>query len=208
MARREGKPVITATQMLRSMMESPRPTRAEANDVANAVLDGTDAVMLSDETAVGSYPVEAVKVLDRITRATEPALPVDTFLDDRLSQWVPVTQGSISRAVCHLANDLKAAVIVACTTSGSSARMVARFRPPMPVLALTTSAEVQRQLALTWGVVPALVPDYKHSEEMFQVADRWVRKHGLAGSGDRLVVTAGMPMGVPGTTNLIKVIDL
>jgi pyruvate kinase len=208
MARREGKPVITATQMLRSMMDSPRPTRAEANDVANAVLDGTDAVMLSDETAVGSYPVEAVRILDRIARATEPALVENGFLDDRLSQWVPATQGSISRAVCHLAADLQAAVIVACTTSGSSARMVARFRPPQPVLALTDSQEVQRQLALTWGVVPALVPHYEDSEEMFSVAQQWVLDNNLAKHGQRLVITAGVPMGVPGTTNLIKVVDL
>ena len=208
MARREGKPVITATQMLRSMMDSPRPTRAEANDVANAVLDGTDAVMLSDETAVGSYPVEAVRILDRIARATEPALVENGFLDDRLSQWVPATQGSISRAVCHLAADLQASVIVACTTSGSSARMVARFRPPQPVLALTTSQEVQRQLALTWGVVPTLVPHYEDSEQMFQVAQEWVLENKLAKHGQRMVITAGVPMGVPGTTNLIKVIDL
>jgi pyruvate kinase len=208
LARREGKPVITATQMLRSMVDSPRPTRAEANDAANAVLDGTDALMLSDETAVGSYPVEAVSMLDRIALATEQSLLGMPLPGDQVPELVPATEGAISRAACMLAQDLKAAALVAGTTSGSTARLVSRFRPPTPLFALTTTPQVQRQLSLSWGVIPVLTPRYDHSDEMFAVAEAEARRWDLAQTGDRLVITAGAPVGIPGTTNLIKVLDL
>ena len=207
-ARREGKPVITATQMLRSMMENTRPTRAEANDVANAVLDGSDAVMLSDETAVGSYPVEAVKVMHRIAEVTEPALDSAAFLGDHGSKLVPSVEGNISRAACNLALSLKSAALVAGTMSGLSARLVARFRPSMPVVAVTAIPEVQRQLALSWGVQAVLAPQCKDSDQLFELSARVLLDTGLAKPGDRVVITAGVPIWMPGTTNLIKVADL
>ena len=208
LARREGKPVITATQMLRSMMDNTRPTRAEANDVANAVLDGSDAVMLSDETAVGSYPVEAVKMLDRIARVTEPSLDSLALLGDRGSKLVPSIEGNISRAACQLALNLDSAALIAGTMSGSSARLVARFRPSMPVVAVTAVPEVQRQLALSWGVEAVLAPQCRDSDELFEVSARAALDLGLAKPGQRVVITAGVPIWVPGTTNLIKVADL
>ncbi|KIX13196.1 pyruvate kinase [Dethiosulfatarculus sandiegensis] len=207
LARKEGKPVITATQMLRSMMENPRPTRAEATDVANAVLDGTDAVMLSDETAVGSFPVESVAMLDRIAHYTEGKME-DMDFEAQDTEVVPATEGSISRAACMLARELRAAAIVAATTSGSSARLVSRFRPKTAVIAITTSEEVQRQLALSWGVVPVLSPNYDNTDQMFEQAKKDALNWGLAKGGDRLVITAGVPVGVPGTTNLVKVMDM
>lgn len=207
-ARRLGRPVITATQMLRSMMECPRPTRAEAADVANAILDGSDAVMLSDETAVGAYPVESVAMLERIALATEPAVDHKGMLKESGAHPLPLTEASISRAACSLADEVGAAAIVAATTSGSTARMVARFRPPQPVIGLTTNPAALRQMALTWGVFPALTTRYNTPEEMFVSAAAWARENGVARSGDRLVVTAGVPLGVPGTTNLVKVVQL
>ena len=207
-ARQSGKPVITATQMLRSMVGSPRPTRAEAADVANAILDGTDALMLSEETAVGAYPIEAVKILDRIARATEPYLNENDFLDERTSELLPMTPSSISRAACQMAEDLGAAAIVAGTTSGSTARLVARFRPACPVVGLTPKVVTQRQLTLSWGVIPALVAPFTDTEEMFDLAGLWVLDKGLAQHGDCVIVTAGVPVGVTGTTNLVKVIEI
>jgi len=206
--RQAGKPVITATQMLRSMIDNPRPTRAEANDVANAILDGTDAVMLSEETAVGSYPVEAVKVLDRVARATEPSLAESAFLEEPLSQMLPATEAALSRAACWLAEDLKPSAIVASTTSGSTARLIARYRCPFPVVGLTPEILTCRQLSLSWGVIPALIPSYRSTDEMFAMARTWILGRGLAAEGDRLIITAGLPVGVPGTTNLLRVLEM
>lgn len=208
MVRQAGKPVITATQMLRSMVNSPRPTRAEATDVANAILDGTDALMLSEETAVGAYPIEAVKVLDRIARATEPYLQQRDFLNEPVSDLLPMTPSAISRAACQMAEDLDAAAIVAGTSSGSTARLVARFRPACPLVGLTPNAQTQRQLTLSWGVIPARVPPFLDIEEMFNLAASWMLDQGLARQGDRMIVTAGVPVGVPGTTNVVKVIEI
>ncbi len=207
-ARLAARPVITATQMLRSMVDSPRPLRAEATDVANAVLDGTDAVMLSEETAVGRYPAEAVATLDRITRAAEPALAEEEFVEEQRSKLLPVTAAALSRAAVRLAHDVEATAIVASTSSGSTARLVARFRPAQLVLALTTSAAVARQLTLSWGVIPLVAERLDSTEAMFDAARRHVREQRLAGPGDRVVVTAGLPLNVPGTTNLLKVIEL
>ena len=207
-ARQSGKPVITATQMLRSMVNSPRPTRAEATDVANAILDGTDAVMLSEETAMGNYPIEAVHILDRIARVTEAHLDQRLFVSEAMSDRLPMTASSISRAACQMAEDLGAAAIVAGTSSGSTARLVARFRPSCPVVGLTPNQQTERQLTLSWGVIPASVTSFTDTERMFAVARSWVMEHGVAASGDRLIVTAGVPVGVPGSTNLLKVIEL
>ncbi|MBW1708784.1 MAG: pyruvate kinase [Deltaproteobacteria bacterium] len=207
-ARQAGKAVITATQMLGSMLSSPRPSRAEVTDVANAILDGTDAVMLSDETAMGRYPVEAVKVLDRICKATEPQLASERFLDEELSALLPATAAALSRAVSWLARDLKPAAIVAATTSGSTARIIARYRPPQPVVGLTPEIRTCRQLCLSWGVLPALIPESENADEVFNLVRKWAEETGLAGAGDRLIVTAGVPFKVPGTTNLIKIIEM
>lgn len=207
-ARQSGKPVITATQMLRSMVSSPRPTRAEAADVANAIFDGTDALMLSEETAMGTYPIEAVEIMNRIARATESYLKETDFIDESMPELLPMTPSSISRAVCRMAEDLHAAAIVAGTSSGSTARLVARFRPACPVIGLTPNTNTQRQLTISWGVIPALVAPFSDTEQMFRLAESWVSDQGLARKGDRVIVTAGVPVGIPGTTNLVKVIEI
>lgn len=205
-SRRAVKPVITATQMLGSMTGNPRPTRAEAADVANAVLDGTDALMLSDETAIGVYPVEAVRVLDRIARATEPHLQERFFIHEPLSRHLPDIESSIGRSACFIAEDIQAAAIVAATHSGSTARLVARFRPSRPVLGLTPNLRTVRQLSISWGVLPALVAPFEETEEIFGLAGSWALENKIAETGDLLIVTAGVPVGAPGTTNLLKVI--
>jgi pyruvate kinase len=207
-ARRAGKVVITATQMLRSMMTSPRPTRAEVTDVANAVLDGTDAVMLSDETAVGQYPVEAVKVLDKVCQYTEPQLNEIRFLKEELSDLLPLTDASISRAATWLARDLEPAAIVASTASGGTARLMARYRPPYPVVGLTSDPRTCRQLTLSWGVIPALIQSCATVDEMLKIVKKWVTDNGVAGPKDHLILTAGIPLAVMGTTNMIKIVDM
>ena len=207
-ARQAGKPVITATQMLNSMLENPRPTRAEATDVANAILDGTDALMLSDETAMGNYPVEAVETLDRIAKTTEPYIDERDFLSEEVSGMLHTVPAGISRGACLLALDLGASAIVASTSSGSTARLVARFRPSAPVIALTDHAETQRQLRLTWGVIPHMVGSFGDTDEMFASARAWTVEQGIAKPGDCVVITAGVPVGVSGTTNLLKVMEI
>lgn len=207
-SRYAGKPVITATQMLRSMITSPRPTRAEATDVANAILDGTDALMLSEETAVGDYPVEAVQILDRIARATEAHMQEHYVADESFFDHLGMTESAISRSACFLAEDLNAASIVAATSSGSTARLVTRYRPPTPILGLTPNTQTQHQLTLSWGVTPILVAPFSDADEIFELASRWTVEHGLAKPGDRLIVTAGVPVGTPGATNLLKVVEI
>ena len=208
MARHAGKPVITATQMLRSMIDNPRPTRAEATDVANAILDGTDALMLSEETAIGEYPIVAVRIMDRIARATERHLHEHSFFIEATSEQPPMTASAIGRSACFLAEDLRASAIVAGTTSGSTARLVARFRPACPVVGLTPSRQTERQLTLSWGVNPALVEPFKDSDEIFDLARSWTLRHHRVQVGNRLVVTAGVPVNEPGTTNLLKVVEI
>jgi pyruvate kinase len=205
-----GKPVITATQMLRSMVENPRPTRAEVTDVANAVLDGTDALMLSEETAVGRYPAEAVRVMARIAAETErtPAdlkrrdgmLPADAV---RLS-----TAEAVAAAACSLAERVGASLIVTFTRSGSTARLVSKYRPPCPILAPTSLETTFRRLGLLWGVVPFRVGRMGSEAGMVAQAVRAARATGLARRGGKIVVTAGVPSGVAGLTNLIRVEEL
>jgi pyruvate kinase len=207
-ARKAGKPVITATQMLRSMMDNPRPTRAEAADIANAVLDGADALMLSDETAMGRFPVEAVAVLNRISRATEAHLKEFSGPDNPASALHGSTESSIGRAACSIADEIDAKAIIAATSSGSTARLVARYRPSCPVLALTPDPLTERQLTISWGISPVLVSSFKNVDEIFALAKSWAIENNIAGKGDRLVVTAGVPVGEPGTTNLLKVLQV
>lgn len=207
-ARRAGKVVITATQMLVSMTENPRPTRAEVTDVANAILDGTDAVMLSEETAMGAYPVEAVRMLDKVARFTEPTMDEERFLNQDLSGLLPQTEGAISRAVVVLAGDLNPVAILAATTSGSTARLVARYRPRLPVVGITSIPTTCRQLCLSWGVLPALIQPCRSVDQLLAAAKDWMRENRLAGQNDRFLLTAGIPLLRRGTTNLIKVVDM
>jgi pyruvate kinase len=207
-ARRAGRPVITATQMLRSMVDSPRPLRAEASDVANAVLDGTDAVMLSEETAIGSYPAEAVRVLDRVARQAEPHLDHAEMLNDSASPCVPDLTGAVSRAACELAASIGAVAIVTTTTSGSTSRLLARLRPASTILGMTTSDTVARQLRLSWGVIPAVGEPTDDMQVLGGAIRREIVRHELGASGDRVVVIAGLPLGYSDSSNAIRVIEL
>jgi pyruvate kinase len=206
LAMRMGRPVITATQMLESMIEHPRPTRAEASDVANAILDGTDAVMLSAETAAGAYPRLAVQAMRRIITEIERHPPVAVSRDERRMQGVfTSTEEAIAGATVAAAKMLAAPLVVVITKSGFSARIVAAQRPGVPILALTDQPRVCRQLALVWGVIPLLVPA---TETYFEAARQGLEaavRLELASEGDRVIFTAGVPFGMAGTTNLLKV---
>jgi len=202
---RAGKPVITATQMLESMVDSPLPTRAEVTDIANSIFDGTDAIMLSGETAVGRYPVEAVKVMTRVALETEASLPYDRIVREKYADLEPVTDDAIAYAACHTARRLGAAAIVAFTMSGSTARRVAKYRPGIPILAATPSPRQIRRLLLPWGVYPYEVPEPATVHDLFAEGVRLCLNTGIARRGDLLVITAGLPIAIPGTTNLLKV---
>jgi pyruvate kinase len=200
-----GKPVITATQMLDSMIRNPRPTRAEASDVANAIIDGTDAVMLSGETAAGKYPVEAVKTMARIGEKTENVLLAEGFgtLEDILAE--KTITGSIGHATYTVAQELDAEAIITPTTSGSTARMVARHRPQAPIVAGCPNPVVCRQLLLVWGVIPVLTAKAEGTDEIISTAVKASLDSGVVKLGDLVVITAGVPAGIAGTTNLLKV---
>jgi pyruvate kinase len=204
-ARRAGRPVITATQMLRSMVDSPRPLRAEASDVANAVLDGTDAVMLSEETAIGHFPNKAVTVLDRVALQAERAIDHPKMIEDSDSSSVPELTGAISRAACELAASIGADAIVTATTSGATTRLVARFRPAAPVLGITTSRAVIRQLSLSWGVIATQIDVTEDLASMGGELRDALSEYSLDAPGSRVVITAGLPLGVSGSTNLLQV---
>ncbi len=203
-ANHQGRPVITATQMLESMVHNPRPTRAEASDVANAILDGTDAVMLSAETAVGQYPVDSVRAMDRIIREMERH-PLRQR-EERRSAGVAVhTEDAIAWGTYAVARMLKTPLIVTLTQGGFTARKVAALRPPVPILAVTTEQTTYRQLALVWGVMPVLVSQVPGYDAMLTVVRDLILKRQYAKPGDCIVMTAGVPWGVSGSTNLIKV---
>jgi pyruvate kinase len=201
---RAGKPVITATQMLRSMVDNPRPTRAEVTDVANAILDGTDAVMLSEETAIGNYPVQAVEMMVRIAEDAEKGFPFDEWRRRLERERVETLPEAVGRAACHLAEDIEAAAIITCTQSGSTARLVAKYRPRQPILASTPVEKTYRQLALIWGATPVLIEAVKNTDDMMNKVFSAALTSGLVQHGQKVVITAGVPVGVPGTTNLIK----
>jgi pyruvate kinase len=200
-----GKPVITATQMLMSMVSEPRPTRAEVTDVANAILDGTDAIMLSEETAVGNYPVEAVETMNKIALRVEKAIDYEKILSERSLSVKPTNPDAISHATCQVALDLKAKAIVTFTLSGSTARMVSRYRPPVPIIAVSTRDSTVRKLALSWGVYPFKSDELENTDDMIEKSKKIALKTGLAKSGDKIIITAGIPFKIPGTTNLLKV---
>ena len=198
-----GKTVITATQMLETMIHSPEPTRAEASDVANAILDGTSAVMLSGETAVGEYPVEAVAYMDRIACAVEPSMDYRHELPDAADN--PTIGQAMSNAACDLAEALQAKAILVPTFSGRTASAVARLRPRRPIVALTHVDWAMRQLALEWGVTPVLITETGNVEDLWRLAVDAAREAGIVESGDRVVITAGTAVNIPGSTNVIKV---
>jgi len=202
---RAGKPVITATHMLDSMVRNPRPTMAEASDVANAIFDGSDAIMLSGETAIGRYPVEAVATMARLARRTEEALQYQKILERRQMGLHKTITEAISHATCTIAMDLKADAILTPTASGSTARMVSKYRPKAPIIALSSNKDTLYHLCLVWGVFPVEIPYLEGTDEMFDVGVAAAVKEGLVKQGDLVVLTAGVPVGVPGTTNLIKV---
>lgn len=205
LANRYGRPVITATQMLESMIENPRPTRAEANDVANAVLDGTDAVMLSAETASGAYPVLAVQAMHRIASAAE-TYPVQRGLGlDRLAPGSATVEETIASATVTAVRLSGAKCVIVFTKSGFSARVVAARRPNVPIVVLTDQDRTWRQLAMVWGVSPFLVPHADTYDQMAAAARALVIREGIAKSGERVVITAGVPFDVPGSTNTLKV---
>jgi pyruvate kinase len=198
-----GKPVITATQMLESMVHQPEPTRAEASDVANAILDGTSAVMLSGETAVGEYPVEAVATMDRIARAVEPSLGYRHQLPE--AEEEPTVAHAMSNAACDLAETLQATAIIVPTFSGRTASVVARLRPRRPVLGLTHHEYAWRQMAIEWGVIPLRIPECADVEELWDRSMRAARDSGVVETGERVVITAGTAVNIAGSTNVIKV---
>ncbi len=198
----QGKPVITATQMLRSMTESPRPTRAEATDVANAVLDGTDAVMLSEETAVGNYPVRAVEFMQRIIRSAESHYPHNLFLDQRPTKDVSL---SVAYASCHMADQLNAAAIIARTQTGQTAGYISRYRPRQNIIALSPAAETVRRLCLSWGVNPFEAPNPGGADDMIEQAAESALHTELVTKGQIVIITSGHPVGRPGSTNMVRV---
>jgi pyruvate kinase len=201
-ARRNAKPVIVATQMLESMISSPRPTRAEASDVANAVLDGADAVMLSGETSVGQFPVQTVRIMSRIVESTEdhglPRMAAFT--------WAPqTTTGIICRGASQVAESIDARMTVAFTTTGDSARRMARYRSHIPVVAFTPDPLTRNQLAMTWGIETFLVPEVKYTDQMVMQVDKKLLEIEKCAEGERVVIVAGSPPGIPGSTNALRI---
>jgi pyruvate kinase len=204
LCRRNAKPVIVATQMMESMINNSRPTRAEASDVANAILDGADAVMLSAESSVGKYPIETVKTMSRIVEAAEEELLKRGL--QPLNGRKPRTQGgAVARAAAELSDFLDGKALVAFTKSGDTARRLARYRVPVPVLAFTTEEATRNQLALTWGVQTTVVPYVENTDAMVRIVDAEMLKLSEYGEGDTVIITAGSPPGVAGTTNLVRV---
>mgnify|MGYP000797294785 CR=1 FL=1 len=200
-----GKPIVTATQMLDSMMVNPRPTRAEISDVANAIYDGTSAIMLSGETAAGAYPVEALKTMSAIAERTE------TENHARVEYLTEATNGKISvsdataHAACLTAKDVNAAAIVTVSESGTTARLLSKYRPQQPIIACVMKEQVQRQLSLSWGITPLMMPLAHSTDELIEMSTSLAKENGYLHNGELAVVTAGVPVGVSGTTNMIKI---
>lgn len=202
--RYRGKRVITATEMLESMIHNPRPTRAEISDVANAVYDGTSAVMLSGETAAGKYPVEAVRAMSKIAKETEHNIHYKKRFATSSFEIRNMTD-ALSHFTCSLAMDVGAKVIVACTRSGMTARLISRFRSPIPIIGMTTDEKAYRKLALSWGVLPVLAEEFNSTDVLFYHAVVKAKQSGLADRGDTIVITGGMTNGKSGNTNMIKI---
>jgi pyruvate kinase len=202
LAKEKAKPVIVATQMLESMISAPRPTRAEASDVANAVLDGADALMLSAETSVGEYPAETIATMAKIIVAAERGCP---HADEYLTQMPTTTGGAIARAAAEVGAIVNAAALVAFTMSGETARRLARYRSPIPLLAFTPEQATRSQLALTWGVETFIVPPVAHTDDLVRQVETALLDIGRCRTGDKVVIVAGSPPGTPGRTNALRV---
>lgn len=200
----KGTPVITATQMLESMTKNPRPTRAEATDVANAILDGTDAVMLSGETASGKYPLRAIDIMDKIARKTERTLKSMKVFDDYQDYKATITD-SISKSVCRTSAELQAAAIITCTSTGHTARQISRHKPLAPIIAITPNEKEFRKLVLSWGVIPVLIPYPQNTDALIEESLETVKSKGLVQEFDLVIITAGIPFNVAGNINLMKI---
>jgi pyruvate kinase len=200
-AREARVPVITATQMLESMTQNPRPTRAEASDVANAIFDGSDAVMLSAETATGRYPVESVKMMDRIVREAEGS--ITEYLRPHRRALLSLAE-TTAELICHASEEVSMKVIAVFTESGSSARLISKHRPRPPIIAFSRSQETRRQVTLLWGVLPRKAAMLRDIDDMAQIAERRLLEEGLVRRGDLVGMVAGTPLGVGGTTNFMK----
>lgn len=200
-----GKPVITATQMLDSMMKNPRPTRAETSDVANAIYQGTSAIMLSGETAAGAYPIEAVQTMAKIAERTEQDIDYSREFEPRKLAEAPDVTSAISHATCTTAADLKAAAIVAVSKSGRTVSRIAKYLPVCPIIGCTTDERVYRQLNLLWGVTPVVMKEANTADELFDHAVELAEQKGLIARGELVVIAAGVPVGLSGTTNMMKV---
>jgi pyruvate kinase len=203
----QAKPVIVATQMLQSMVSSPVPTRAEVADIANAVWDGADALMLSEETAVGKYPVEAVRVMAKAAEAAESG-DVPIRVPGLARELVGEVPAAIAQAACTIAEEVGAKLILCATFSGWTARLVSAFRPKVPVVAVTSRPDTVRRLSLVWGVTPLLIPEVEDVDALFSSALEAAREAGFVGRGERVVFTAGLPFRQPGTTNLLRVLEV
>ncbi len=199
-----GKPVITATQMLDSMIRNPRPTRAEASDVANAILDGSDAIMLSGETAIGRYALQSVQTMARIAQVTEPSMPYAHWLQGAFESASLDVTDAIAQVACEVAAELDARAIITSTFGGATARRIARHRPITPIVAPTPSLTAYRQLALVWGVVPLTVNAFSDTDTMIVTVVEAARSRGLVQDGDLVIITAGVPVGGAGLTNILK----
>ena len=205
---KKGKIVITATQMLDSMIKNPRPTRAETTDVANAIYDGTSAIMLSGESAAGAYPIEAVNTMSRIAERAEEDICYEGRLRKRGDEKIDDVTSAISHACCTTAMDLKVSAIITVTMSGFTANMISRYQPGCPIIGCTVDETVYRQLSLLWGVRPLLIDKEESTEKLFEAAVEASKKAGLIHEGERVVLTAGVPLGISGNTNMIRVVEV
>lgn len=199
-----AKPVIVATQMLNSMIEQPRPTRAEVSDVANAVIDHTDAIMLSGETASGKYPVQSVKMMSKIIEETEASIYDDFILKD-LNKQKSSDLIAINQMACYLAKKVNAKFILVASSSGDTGRLISRYRPELPILVATNQQRVRRQLCLSWGVAPFVLPICKNIDELIKKATIFIKEHFIIKAGDKIIVVAGQPVGISQNVNLVKV---
>ena len=204
-----GKQVITATQMLESMISNPRPTRAEITDVANAIYDGTSAIMLSGETAAGKYPVESVQTMALIAETTEKNINYRSRFKNRPPQDMTDIHNSIANAIAHAtvttAHDLNASAIITVTKGGATARLISKYRPDVPIISCTTDEGIRRRTNMSWGVIPLVIDEKTNSDDLFMEAVNAAKQAGYVRDGDTVVLTAGVPLGVSGTTNLMRV---
>jgi len=199
-----GKPVIIATQILDSMTSRPIPTRAEVSDIANAILDGADALMVTSETAMGEFPEKVIKVLARVIEETESAINYQDLYIERGKKHLNTAQ-AISHAACSVAYDQDIKILITMTHSGSTARMVSRYRPAARIIAMTPVEEISRQLSIVWGITPIVVNEYNLSTEVQDVANEALLRENILNQGEKYVITGGVPVGIPGTTNYLSV---